>query len=282
MEISLLGCLQHDFLYHVLEKESHTADQVSQPVIERMLRRLLSGTVVVSAAPRANGDEHTSNTTIKLSSFTFARLHLNYSLLHPSRRNTRTQSATTDDDLRVPTPSTMPARLSESESQADPTMADSWSLSEDAKLNREYTLVENDDTREPGCHVIPNIRATLVEKNPKKPPHPLDNYADDRSFIRKLAERMEYWVSNPAARLRGGKQRASGERNDEDRVAQKHTEDATWVDNVKNDLRCLWDNMGIGQDLLDDELQRLRVSFFAECRETLEKIEDEGHGVGLA
>lgn len=161
-------------------------------------------------------------------------------------------------------------------------MADSWSLFEDAKLVREYTLVENDDTREPGYHVIPDIRATLVEKNPKKPPHPLDHYADDRSYIRKLAERMDYWVSDPAARLRGGKQRASGERSDEDRVAQKQTEDATWVDNVKNDIRCLWDNMGIGQDLLDDELQRLRIAFFAECRETLEKIEDEGHGVGLA
>ncbi|KAH0147607.1 hypothetical protein KCU67_g11794, partial [Aureobasidium melanogenum] len=58
--------------------------------------------------------------------------------------------------------------------------------------------------------------------------------------------------------------------------------DATWVDNIKNDIRCLWDNMGVGQDLLDDELQRLRVAFFAECRETLEQIEDEGHGVGLA
>lgn len=161
-------------------------------------------------------------------------------------------------------------------------MADSWSLYEDAKLNREYTLVGNDDTEEPGYHIVPDLRTILVEKNPKKPPHPLDHYADARSFIRKLAERMEYWVTDPAARLRGGKQRAFGERSDENRALQKQTEDATWVDNIKNDIRCLWDNMGIGQDLLDDELQRLRAAFFAECRETLEKIEDEGHDIGLA
>lgn len=161
-------------------------------------------------------------------------------------------------------------------------MADNWSLFEDAKLNREYALVENDDTCEPDYHVIPDIKVTLVERNPKKPPHPLDKYANNRSYIRKLAERMEYWVSDPAARLRNGEQLASGERSDEDRAAQKQTEDANWVNNVKNDIRCLWDNMGIGQDLLDDELQRLRVAFFAECRQTLEKVEDEGCGVGLA
>ncbi|KAH0367273.1 hypothetical protein KCU65_g4664, partial [Aureobasidium melanogenum] len=178
----------------------------------------------------------------------------------------------------------MPSSLSESSAEADSTMADSWSLDKDAQLNREYTLVDNDDDEasEPGYDVIPDIRTTLVEKNPRKPPHPLDHYADDRSYIRKLAERMDFWVSDPAARLRGGKQRASGERSDEDRVTQKQTEDATWVDNVKSDIRCLWDNMGVGQDLLDDELQRLRVAFFAECRETLEKIDDENHGVGLA
>ncbi|KAG9529717.1 hypothetical protein KCU93_g3162, partial [Aureobasidium melanogenum] len=176
----------------------------------------------------------------------------------------------------------MPSRLSKSSPEADPTMADSWSLDRDAKLNREYTLVDNDDASEPGYDVIPDIRTTMVEKNPKKPPHPLDHYANDRSYIRKLAERMEFWVSDPAARLRGGKQRASGERSDEDRVAQKQAEDATWVDNIKNDIRCLWDNMGIGQDLLNDELQRLSAAFFSECRETFEKIEDEGHGVGLA
>ncbi|KAI4748545.1 hypothetical protein E4T50_01198 [Aureobasidium sp. EXF-12298] len=237
---------------------------------------------VVSAAPRANGDEHTSSSRYKLSSCTFAKLHLTSSPLDPSRRKKSTQPGTGDDDLRVPTTSTMPSRLSESSPEADPNMADSWSLERDAKLNREYTLVDNDDASEPGYDVIPDIRTTLVEKNPKKPPHPLDHYADDRSYIRRLAERMDFWVSDPAARLRGGKQRASGERSDEDRVAQKQAEDATWVDNIKNDIRCLWDNMGVGQDLLDDELQRLRVAFFAECRETLEQIEDEGHGVGLA
>ncbi|KAG9597863.1 hypothetical protein KCU77_g4376, partial [Aureobasidium melanogenum] len=247
-----------------------------------MLRRLLSGNVVVSAAPRANGDEYTSSSRYKLSSFTFAKLHLTSLPLDPSRRNTSTQSGTADDDLWVPTPSIMPSRLSKSSPEADPTMADSWSLDRDAKLNREYTLVDNDDASEPGYHVFPDIRTTLVEKNPRKPPHPLDHYADNRSYIRKLAERMEFWVSDPAARLRGGKQRASSERSDEDRVAQKQAEDATWVDNIKNDIRCLWDNMGVGQDLLNDELQRLRVAFFAECRETLEKIEYEGHGVGLA
>ncbi|KAG9846255.1 hypothetical protein KCU98_g6289, partial [Aureobasidium melanogenum] len=176
----------------------------------------------------------------------------------------------------------MPSRPSESSLEADSTMADSWSLDKDAKLNREYTLVDNDDASEPGYHVVLDIRTTLVEKNPKKPPHPLDHYADDRSYIRKLAERMGFWVSDPAACLRGGKQRVSGERSDEDRVAQKQTEDATWVDNIKNDIRYLWDNMSVGQDLLNDELQRLRAAFFAECRETLEKIEDEGRGVSLA
>ncbi|KAG9518373.1 hypothetical protein KCU93_g8449, partial [Aureobasidium melanogenum] len=102
----------------------------------------------------------------------------------------------------------MPSRLSESSPEADPTMADSWSLDRDAKLNCEYTLVDDDDASEPGYDVIPDIRTTLVEKNPKKPPHPLDHYADDRSYIRRLAERMDFWVSDPAARLRGGKQRA--------------------------------------------------------------------------
>ncbi|KAK6000846.1 hypothetical protein QM012_003571 [Aureobasidium pullulans] len=223
-----------------------------------------------------------SSRRFKLSSFTFAKAHLTSSPLDPSRRDTSTQPATVDDDIGIPIPPTMSARSSQSSPEADSSMADSWSLYEDAKLTREYTLVESDDTREPGYHVIPDIRVTLVEKNPKKPLHPLNHYADNRSYIRKLAERMEYWVSDPAARLRGGKQRASGERSDEDRVAQKQTENATWVDNVKSDIRCLWDNMGIGQDLLDDELQRLRIAFFAECRETLEEIEDEGHGVGLA
>ncbi|KAG9699918.1 hypothetical protein KCU95_g2215, partial [Aureobasidium melanogenum] len=248
-----------------------------------MLRRLLSGTAIVSAAPRANGDEYTSNSRHKLSLFTFAKLHLTSSSLDLSRRNQSTQPGTADDDIRVPTPSTMPSHLSETSAEPDTTMADSWSLDRDAQLNREYTLVDNDnEASEPGYDVIPDIRTTLVEKNPKKPLHPLDHYANDRSYIRRLAERMDFWVSDPAARLRGGKQRASGERSDEDRVAQKQTEDATWVDNVKSDIRCLWDNMGVGQDLLDDELQRLRIAFFAECRETLEKIEVEGHGIGLA
>ncbi|KAI4718408.1 hypothetical protein E4T48_05414 [Aureobasidium sp. EXF-10727] len=176
----------------------------------------------------------------------------------------------------------MPSRISQHNSEAESTMAASWSLDQDADLNREYTLVDNDDINEQGYNVIPDVKTTLVERNPKKPPHPLDNYADDRSYIRKLAERMEYWVSDPAARLRGGKQRIPGERSDEDRAAQKEAEDATWVADIKSDIRCLWDNMGAGQDLLDDELHRLKTAFFFECREKLEKIEEEGHGIGLA
>lgn len=168
--------------------------------------------------------------------------------------------------------------MSQDKSKADPTIADSWSLHKDAKLNREYTLVDNDDPDEQGYDVILNVKTTLVEKNPKRPPHPLDNYANDRSYIRKLAERMDYWVSDPAARLRGGKQRTPGERSDEHRAI----DDAAWVESIKSDIRCLWDNMGVGQDFLDEELQCLRVAFFHECRRTLEKIEEEGHGVSFA
>jgi hypothetical protein len=172
----------------------------------------------------------------------------------------------------------MPARLAHGESDTDPTIASTWSLQKDAKLNREYTLVDNDDPDEQGYHVIPNIKTTLVEKNPKRPPHPLDHYANNRSYIRELAERMEHWVSDPAARLRGGKQRKPGERSDKDRA----TDDAAWIAGVKADIRCLWDNMGVGQDLLTDELQDLKVAFFQGCRETLEMIEEEGHGVSFA
>jgi hypothetical protein len=168
----------------------------------------------------------------------------------------------------------MPSRLS----QNDPTIADTWSLQEDARLNREYTLISNDPTNEQDYEIIPDLKITLVEKNPKRPPHPLDNYANDRSYIRKLAERMDYWVTDPAARLRGGKQRTPGERSDKDRV----NDDTVWVESVKEDIRCLWDNMGVGQDLLNDELQRLRVAFFHECRRTLEKIEEEGEGISFA
>jgi len=157
-------------------------------------------------------------------------------------------------------------------------MADSWSLHKDARLNREYTLIDNDDPDEQDYDVIPNIKTTLVEKNPRRPPHPLDDYANDRSYIRKLAERMNYWVTDPAARLRGGKQRTPGERSDEHRAI----DDAAWIDGVKSDIRCLWDNMGVGQDFLDEELQCLRVAFFHECRRTLEKVEEEGSGVSLA
>jgi hypothetical protein len=89
---------------------------------------------------------------------------------------------------------------------------------------------------------------------------------------------MNYWVTDPAARLRGGKQRTPGERSDKDRAI----DDAALVAGIKDDIRCLWDNMGIGQDLLDDELHHLRVAFFHECRETLEKIEEEGYGVSFA
>jgi hypothetical protein len=172
----------------------------------------------------------------------------------------------------------MPSRLSQDKDEADPTIADTWSLQKDAKLNREYTLVDNDTINEQDYEIIPNIKTTLVEKNPRRPPHPLDHYAHNRSYIRILAERMEYWVTDPAARLRGGKQRTPGERSDRDRAI----DDAAWVAGIKDDIRCLWDNMGVGQDLLDDELQHFRVAFFHECRETLEKIEEEGYGVSFA
>ncbi|KAI4765152.1 hypothetical protein E4T52_02546 [Aureobasidium sp. EXF-3400] len=172
----------------------------------------------------------------------------------------------------------MPARLAHDESNTDPTIASTWSLQKDAKLNREYTLVDNDDPNEQGYDVIPNVKTTLVEKNPKRPPHPLDNYANDRSYIRKLAERMDYWVLDPAARLRGGKQRKPGERSEKDRAI----DDAAWIAGVKGDIRCLWDNMGVGQDLLIDELQDLKVAFFQTCRKTLESIEEEGHGISFA
>jgi len=168
--------------------------------------------------------------------------------------------------------------MSQNTPKVDPTMADSWSLHKDARLNREYTLIDNDDPDEQDYDVIPNIKTTLVEKNPRRPPHPLDDYANDRSYIRKLAERMNYWVTDPAARLRGGKQRTPGERSDEHRAI----DDAAWIDGVKSDIRCLWDNMGVGQDFLDEELQCLRVAFFHECRRTLEKVEEEGSGVSLA
>jgi hypothetical protein len=172
----------------------------------------------------------------------------------------------------------MPSRLSQDKDEADPTIADTWSLQKDAKLNREYTLIDNDTINEQDYEIIPNIKTTLVEKNPRRPPLPLDHYAYNRSYIRKLAERMDYWVTDPAARLRGGKQRTPGERSDKDRAI----DDTAWVAGVKEDIRCLWDNMGVGQDLLDDELQHLRVAFFHECRENLEKIEEEGYGVSFA
>jgi hypothetical protein len=172
----------------------------------------------------------------------------------------------------------MPALLSPEKHKSDPTIADTWSLQQDAKLNREYTLITNDPTEEQDYEIIPDLKTTLVEKNPRRPPHPLDNYANDRSYIRKLAERMDYWVTDPAARLRGGKQRTPGERSDKDRAV----DDTVWVTGVKEDIRCLWDNMGVGQDLLNDELQHLRIAFFHECRKTLEKIEEEGEGISFA
>jgi hypothetical protein len=42
----------------------------------------------------------------------------------------------------------MPALLSQEKHQTDPTIADTWSLQEDARLNREYTLISNDPTNE--------------------------------------------------------------------------------------------------------------------------------------
>ena len=238
-----------------------------------MLRRLLSGNLFF-AAPRPNDDEHTTGSTPGSSSLTSAKPHFTSLPLSSAGHSTRTQPATTDDDTRVPLRSIM----SQDKHEVDPTMADTWSLHKDARLNREYTLIDNDDPDEQGYDVIPNIKTTLVEKNPKRPPHPLDNYAHDRSYIRKLAERMNYWMTDPAARLRGGKQRTSGERSDEHRAI----DDTAWVESVKSDIRCLWDNMGVGQDFLDEELQCLRVAFFHECRETLQKIEEEGSGVSFA
>ena len=238
-----------------------------------MLRRLLSSNLF-SAAPRVNDDERTPSSTPESSSLTSAKPHFTPRPLTLAGRSTRTQPAATDDDTRVPSRPTM----SQNKPKIDPTMADSWSLHKDARLNREYTLIDNDDPDEQDYDVIPNIKTTLVEKNPRRPPHPLDNYANDRSYIRKLAERMDYWVSDPAARLRGGKQRTPSER------SNKHwaIDDAAWIDGVKSDIRCLWDNMGVGQDFLDEELQCLRVAFFHECRRTLEKVEEEGSGVSLA
>ena len=262
------------------ERTIHADTRSRDRVVERMLRRLLSGSLV-STAPRANDDEHAKSSRSRLSSFTSTRLYLTTSPLSFSRRNTSTQPAITDDDNRAPSQSSQPnmaARLAHDESNTDPTIASTWSLQKDAKLNREYTLVDNDDPDEQGYDVIPDVKTTLVEKNPKRPPHPLDHYANNRSYIRKLAERMDYWVSDPAARLRGGKQRKSGERSDKDRAI----DDAAWVSSIKADIRCLWDNMGVGQDLLIDELQDLKIAFFYECRKTLEQIEEEGQNISFA
>jgi hypothetical protein len=259
-------------------RKNHTQDiRSSDRVVDRMIRRLLSGNLL-STAPRANDDEHTTSSKFKFSSFTSAKPHLISSPLESSRRSTSTQPAPTSDDTRAPPQSIMPALLSPEKHKSDPTIADTWSLQQDAKLNREYTLITNDPTEEQDYEIIPDLKTTLVEKNSRRPPHPLDNYANDRSYIRKLAERMDYWVTDPAARLRGGKQRTPGERSDEDRVV----DDAVWVNGVKEDIRCLWDNMGVGQDLLNDELQHLRIAFFHECRKTLEKIEEEGKGISFA
>lgn len=238
-----------------------------------MLRRLLSGNLFF-AAPTPNDDEHTTSNRPESNSLTPAKPHFTSSPLSSAGHSTRTQPATTDGDTRVP----LRPIMSQNKHEVDPTMADTWSLHKDARLNREYTLIDNDDPDEQGYDVIPNIKTTLVEKNPKQPPHPLDDYAHDRSYIRKLAERMDYWVTDPAARLRGGKQRTPGERSNEHRVI----DDAAWFESVKSDIRCLWDNMGDGQDFLDEELQCLRVAFFHDCRETLEKIEEEGSGVSFA
>jgi hypothetical protein len=40
----------------------------------------------------------------------------------------------------------MPPRLHQE--NTDPTIADTWSVQKDAKLNREYTLIDNDTTNE--------------------------------------------------------------------------------------------------------------------------------------
>ncbi|KAI5210039.1 hypothetical protein E4T39_00601 [Aureobasidium subglaciale] len=163
----------------------------------------------------------------------------------------------------------------------DPHVADHWS-STDANLNREYTLVDSDLTCEPEYDVILDPKTTLVEKNPRQPPHRLDYYAADRSYTRELAERMGFWVSDPAARLGGGKQRGPDRRSDADRATQKETDEKTWVDNIKNDIQSLWNNMGVGQDLLFDELETFRESFFFVCRQKLEEIEEEFEEVSLA
>jgi hypothetical protein len=119
----------------------------SNRVVERMIRRLLSGTLL-STAPRANDDEHTTSSRYSLSSFTSANLHLTSSPLKSSRHSMNTQPATTNDDTRAPSKSIMPALLSQEKHQTDPTIADTWSLQEDARLNREYTLISNDPTNE--------------------------------------------------------------------------------------------------------------------------------------
>ena len=261
-------------LSYTFRRKNHTRETGSRyQVIERMLRRLLSSNLFTTA-PRLNDDERTTSSTPGSSSLTWAKPHFTPLPLILAEHNTRTHPATTDDDTRVPSRPIM----SQNKLKVDPTMADSWSLHKDARLNREYTLIDNDDPDEQDYDVIPNIKTTLVEKNPRRPPHPLDNYANDRSYIRKLAERMDYWVTDPTARLRGGKQRTPGERSDEHRAIDA----AAWIDGVKSDIRCLWDNMGVGQDFLDEELQCLRVAFFHECRRTLEKVEEEGFGVSLA
>ncbi|KEQ99425.1 hypothetical protein AUEXF2481DRAFT_176519 [Aureobasidium subglaciale EXF-2481] len=202
-----------------------------------------------------------------------------------TRIDTRVPSSTPPpkhDDHRVTKPLIMSFRVLPNDNVAnDPHVADHWSAT-DAGLNREYTLVDSDLTCEPEYDVIPDPKTTLVEKNPKQPPHPLNYYAADRSYTRELAERMGFWVSDPAARLDGGKQRRPDRRSDTDRASQKETEAEAWIDNIKNDIQCLWNNMGVGQDLLFDELQTFRESFFFVCRKKLEEIEKVFKEISLA
>jgi hypothetical protein len=190
MEGSLSFHRKHTVSNPVNEKDYIRYIRSPDRVVQTMIRRFLSGRLI-SRAPRMNEDESTPTSRPSSSSFTSTRVQFTSSPLGSSRRHTSTQPATTDDDNRALSQSTMPSRLRQD--HTDPTMADTWSLQKDAKLNRGYTLIDNDTINEQDYEIIPNIKTTLVETNPRRPPHPLDHYAHNRSYIRKLAERMDYW-----------------------------------------------------------------------------------------
>ena len=244
-----------------------------------MIRQLLFGAVV--SASNRNDDKHSASSRYKFSSVGSGRSHLDN--LNPNRSTgtTSTQPSTTRHDTQVPTHSNMSLRPSQWKNRVkEPNEADRHE-SGGTELNRDYTLVETDQTDEQGYDVIPNVETSIVEINPPRPPHALDYYAEDRSYLLQLAERMGFWLSDPVARLGGGKQRGPDKRDDKEKAAQQEVDDKAWVDNIKNDIQCLWNNMGIGQDLLGDELQVFREAFFSESRAKLEKVEKEDKGVSL-